>query len=119
MVWQSRNGDSASGSPPVKFSLGGDMGLDIMATGSPASHKVDCDSGVPVDDVETTVTANTSGLTYDASSGQYTYVWKTDKGWAKSCRELAVQFKDGSVHLALFQLRPPDARAIALRCSAQ
>jgi hypothetical protein len=52
--------------------------------------------------VTQTVTADTSGLQYDASSNQYTYVWKTDKTWANSCRRLFVKFNDGSQHTADF-----------------
>jgi hypothetical protein len=31
-------------------------------------------------------TAGNSGVQYDAASDTYTYVWKTDKGWAGTCR---------------------------------
>jgi hypothetical protein len=100
-----RNAVKAGQAVPVRFSLDGDQGLDIMASGSPSSHKIDCDSGTPIDDIETTVTANTGGLTYDPNTNQYNYVWKTDKTWAKSCRELTIRLKDGSVFPAIFQLR--------------
>jgi hypothetical protein len=49
-----------------------------------------------VDAVEETVTAGGSTLSYDASSGQYIYVWKTEKSWAASCRQLVVKFADGT-----------------------
>ena len=80
---------------PVKFSLGGNMGLAIFAAGYPASGSIACTTG-PVDAVEETVTAGGSTLSYDASSGQYIYVWKTDKSWAASCRQLVVKFSDGT-----------------------
>ncbi len=35
-------------------------------------------------------------LDYDAASGQYTYVFKTDKSWANTDRELILKFNDGS-----------------------
>jgi hypothetical protein len=44
-----------------------------------------CDSTDPVDAIEQTVNANSSGLTYDAATDRYTYVWKTQKAWA-GCR---------------------------------
>jgi hypothetical protein len=40
---------------------------------------------------------------YDAASDQYTYVWKTDRAWAGTCRLLTVQLKDGSAHQANFK----------------
>jgi len=44
-----------------------------------------------------------SGLTYDASADQYTYVWKTDRGWAGTCRQLVVKFTTGEVRRATFR----------------
>jgi hypothetical protein len=64
---------------PVKFSLGGDMGLNIFAEGSPNSGRIPEDPDAPLDNIEVTVTAGESGLSYEAATGQYTYVWKTSK----------------------------------------
>jgi hypothetical protein len=89
---------------PVKFSLLGDRGLGVLASGSPSSRPVDCDISAPTDPIETTTTSQ-SGLQYDAASDTYTYVWKTDKAWAGTCRQLTVALTDGSTHTALFQLR--------------
>lgn len=88
---------------PVKFSLGGDQGLAIFAPGFPVSQPVACDNDAPVDPVDETVTAGGSTLTYDAASAQYTYIWKTDRTWAATCRLLTVRLSDGSEHRALFQ----------------
>lgn len=90
---------------PVKFALGGDRGLGVFASGYPASQRISCDSSAPVDLVELTSTASASGLGYDAATGRYTYVWKTDKVWAGSCRELVLRLVDGTEHRARFQLR--------------
>lgn len=87
---------------PVKFSLGGNFGLGILAAGSPTSQVVACAAGVPIDDIETTTTSN-SGLSYDAASGQYTYVWKTDKAWANTCRQFNLKLTDGKTYTALFK----------------
>jgi hypothetical protein len=80
---------------PVKFSLGGNMGLNIFAANYPASGTIACTTG-PVDAVEETVTAGGSALSYDATTGQYIYVWKTDKAWAATCRQLVVKLADGT-----------------------
>jgi hypothetical protein len=87
---------------PVKFSLSGYQGLDIFAT-APTSRVINCDTSADMDSIETTVTAGGSSLTYDAVADQYVYVWKTDKAWAGSCRQLVVTLADGTVHLANFK----------------
>jgi YVTN family beta-propeller protein len=87
---------------PVKFSLSGDQGLNIFAAGYPKSEKVACATAGSLDDIESTVTAGGSSLSYNATSDQYTYVWKTDKGWATSCRKLTMRLTDNTDHVAYF-----------------
>jgi hypothetical protein len=94
---------SAGRGVPVKFSLGGGHGLDLFAAGYPKSQGIPCDSTAPVDGVEETVSAGDSSLSYDAASDQYTYVWKTDKAWAGTCRQLVIQLNDGTYHRANFR----------------
>ena len=89
---------------PVRFSLGGDFGLEIFAAQSPASRSIACDGSASTDPLEQTANAATSGLQYNAVTGVYTYVWKTDKAWT-GCRELVLDFADGSSVHALFKLR--------------
>ena len=88
---------------PVKFSLSGDQGLDVVADGYPVSHGVDCNTSAPLDTVEQTVTAGGSSLSYDALADQYVYVWKSDKAWAGTCRRLDVTLSDGTRHVAHFK----------------
>jgi hypothetical protein len=91
---------------PMKFSLDGDQGLNIFASGYPRSRQITCDTSVPVNDiVDETVTPGESGLTYDASTDQYTYVWKTNKNWAGTCRQFIMRLTDGSDHAANFQFK--------------
>ena len=87
---------------PVKFSLGGDHGLDIFAAGYPRVTTVSCAGNATAGPNEETKTAGGSTLTYDAASDRYQYVWKTEKSWAGSCRRLELTFFDGSVQTALF-----------------
>jgi hypothetical protein len=100
------NGVKAGRAIPIKFSLGGDYGLDIMADGYPASTTIACDNSAPTGTIEETVSAGSSSLSYDPDSDQYTYVWKTNKGWANSCRVLTIMLDDGSVHQASFKFTP-------------
>ena len=45
----------------MKFCLGGDQGLDVFAEGYPKSHKIDCDTEDPIDEIESTLTAGPPG----------------------------------------------------------
>ena len=90
---------------PVKFSLAGDQGLDIFAAGYPKSEYIACNSTMPLDDVETTLQAGASSLSYDPSSDQYTFVWKAEWSWAGTCRQLVLQLVDGTVHHANFRFK--------------
>lgn len=86
---------------PVKFSLTGYHGMDIFAAGYPKSQQVACDFST-VDGIEETVTAGSSNLSYSSGSDQYHYVWKTNKAWSGTCRQLIVQLTDGTIHTANF-----------------
>ena len=99
------NSMKAGAAVPVKFSLGGDFGLDIFAAGSPKSQTVGCDSTAPVDGIEQTMSAGGSGLSYDATYDLYTYVWKTDKAWSGTCRQLVLAFGEGTGARANFKFR--------------
>ena len=88
---------------PVKFSLNGDQGLDIFEEGYPKSILFQCDETDPVVEIDETVTAGGSSLSYDAD--QYTYVWKTDKSWAGTCCQLVVRLNDGTSHEANFKFK--------------
>jgi uncharacterized repeat protein (TIGR01451 family) len=94
----------AGSAVPVKFSLSGNKGLNIFALNSPASVSTDCGTATGVD-VTDTVTAGGSSLSYDATSDQYVYVWKTDSSWTGTCRQLIVTLNDGSVHVANFKFK--------------
>jgi hypothetical protein len=89
---------------PIKFSLGGNRGLGILAAGSPVVSVVACSSTAPVDPIPDTLATTSSGLQYDTASNQYTYVWKTVKG-STGCRRLDVKLVDGTSHVALFKLK--------------
>lgn len=96
------NGVRAGQAIPVKFSLGGNLGLNIFAAGSPYLVQTACSSGAIINQIST-VTAGASSLSYDAASNTYTYVWKTQKAWAGTCGTLHVTLIDGSDHTALFR----------------
>jgi hypothetical protein len=93
------NAAQANSAVPVKFSLGGDYGMDVIADGYPVSQQVDCTTLEPIGDAQETQAAEDLVI----EDGQYKYVWKTKKPWAGTCRTLTIQLVDNTVHTALFQ----------------
>ena len=89
----------------VKFSLSGNQGLNIFATGYPKSQQITCDTAVSIDDIEETDTVGSSGLTYDPLADQYIYHWKTNATWTGTCRQLIVRLNDGTDHVANFKFK--------------
>jgi predicted extracellular nuclease len=90
---------------PVKFSLGGDKGLKIFMSGYPRSEAIACDTSQPQNNVQETVTAGLSSLSYDPTTDQYVYVWKSEKSWANTCRTLTIRLVDGTTHSAKFSFK--------------
>jgi len=85
----------------VQFSLGGNVGLTIFDDGSPTWQLVDCASGAAIGDPN--VAQAGAALKFNAHTGRYTFSWKTDKSWKKSCRLLTLTFRDGTAASALFR----------------
>lgn len=92
----------AGSAVPVKFSLAGFQGMDILS-GTPKVVLVPCTNGAsdPIDEFAST--AGNSSLQYDPVTDQYIYVWKTDRNWAGKCAKLVVTLKDGTSHEAWFR----------------
>jgi hypothetical protein len=97
------NRAKAGAGVPVKFSLGGDFGLDIFAVGYPAVSPIGCIAGATVDPIEQTINVGSSSLEYDASTDRYVYRFKTSKSWAGTCQRLTMEFSDGTVQTADFK----------------
>ncbi len=98
------NSAKAGQSIPVKFGLGGNQGLNIMAAGYPKVTSVNCVSSATVDPIEeyAASTAN-GGLTYDVTADQYNYVWKTQSTYANKCFKFDLTLKDGTSRVAYFK----------------
>ena len=100
------NSANAGSTVPVKFSLGGNEGLAIFAAGSPSSKPTACPTSASVSTVAaSTAKGGTSSLTYDPLTDTYTYLWKTEKSWAGTCRTLVVKLTDLTEHTADFQFK--------------
>lgn len=93
------NGAKAGSAIPVKFSLGGDQGLDVLKGGYPTATQIACPgSSTVVESMPETAALSTSGLTYDPVAGQYVYVWKTSKAWAGQCYRFELGLNDDTSH---------------------
>jgi hypothetical protein len=99
------NTAKAGSAIPIKFSLGGNFGLNIFATLYPKSQPVACESGVPQGDLEQTATPGSSSLSYAPTTDTYAYVWKTSKAWAGTCRQFIVKLNDATEHVVLFSFK--------------
>jgi hypothetical protein len=86
------NRTKAGSSVPLKFSIGQYDGLDILAGGSPSVQP--CGGG--------SATHADGRLSYDADAGEYVYVWKTDRAWSGTCRQITVRLVDGSAESVSF-----------------
>jgi hypothetical protein len=87
------NFQKAGSTIPIKFSFGLDLGLNILAPGSPVSRQVNCFTGAGLGSWEPT--ESDPGLRYDRFTNQYIYTWSTNRTWAGTCRELDVIVRDG------------------------
>ena len=95
------NSVKAGSAVPVKFSLGGYQGMNVIKSGYPQVAAGSCSGPLdPIDGIET-VTAGNSSLSYDATTDQYVYVWKTDKTWT-GAKRLTIVLADGTTRYARF-----------------
>jgi CSLREA domain-containing protein len=90
---------------PVKFSLSGNQGLNIFASGYPRSEPIACPPSASLAVIEQTLRSGGSSLSYDATTDTYNYKWKTESGWAGTCRQLILRLNDGTDHIANFMFR--------------
>lgn len=99
------NSVQAGQTVPVRFSLGGFEGMSIFAPGYPTSTPVACPTSAQAASVATAAASSASQLTYDPETESYNYLWRTERSWAGTCRELTLKFVDGSEYSALFRFR--------------
>jgi hypothetical protein len=87
---------------PVRFSLGGFKGLDVLAPGYPQVADVDCGAGEePVSGRPARSVGWHKGLRFRHRT--YIFMWRTERDWSRGCRQFLIKLKDGSVHRAEFK----------------
>ncbi len=78
----------------VIFSLAGNWGLNVFASGHPQSQQIDCASKAPQGTAVSTSPRRT--LTYDATTDRYKYAWETSAAWDGTCRQFLLKLNDGT-----------------------
>ena len=104
---------AAGGALPVKFSVLGATDGPVVQSGSPTSVEVAC--GISGTEKAVTEIVDASASRLSALGTTYTYIWKTNAGWAGTCRKLVLTLVDGSRHEALFRFAKNTNRPIARR----
>jgi hypothetical protein len=89
----------------MKFSLGGDHGLDVLTPGYPKSQQIACNSPAEVPGDATADSARPQRLKYRPRRDRYVFLWKTKRAWAGTCRQFVLGLDDGSGHRANFHFR--------------
>ena len=98
------NPENAGRTIPIQFSLGGVQGPNVVVPGFPTVNAVDCKSMAPTGPAVPT-DLGIGGLSFDAWTHTYTYVWYTDRRMAGTCQQFTLLLTDGSDHVAYFQFR--------------
>jgi hypothetical protein len=81
---------------PVRFSLTGNHGTDILAAGYPQSQRIDCTTLAPMGSAEATVSPGNVPLLYNHHTDRYIYLWQAQSSWRFTCREFTILFDDGA-----------------------
>ena len=89
---------------PLRFNLGGDLGMSPLASNQPSSQRISCGTGLPVQFAITTPTQSSNNkLTYNPTTQRYQYNWVTEAGWAGTCRQVILTLDDGTQLRARFE----------------
>ena len=78
----------------IKFSLGGNQGLDVFREGFPAVQPIDCKDGQPTGSSSPATAVKL--LTYNAKKDFYEYLWNLSPLGKKGCVALQLGFDDGT-----------------------
>jgi hypothetical protein len=83
---------------PVRFSLGGRPGRDVLADGYPQVAEVECGSGEEPESGEPA--ALLGGVRHRRFGRSSVLLWRTRRSWAGSCRQFLLGLADGTVRRA-------------------
>ncbi|RIK43124.1 MAG: hypothetical protein DCC58_10080, partial [Chloroflexi bacterium] len=89
----------------LKFSLGGNQGLNIFLAGYPKMQQINCSTRAP-QGTAVALPVTGAGLQY-LSNGVYQLSWVTQTSWNGTCRQVVLAFNDGSTYKLNFQFSAP------------
>ena len=95
--------ESNLGTQFIRFSLGGNQGLDIFENDHPMSRRTHAAARRRPTGSEPTRLQGESGFRYDAGADEYTFKWNVDKSWKGTCRVFVLGLSDGSTHNLAFR----------------
>jgi hypothetical protein len=87
----------------LRFSLGGDYGLDVLEAGSPLMQTISCSSGAPLG---SPLPLPAIGELRYLSGGYYQIIWRTRASWEDTCRQVVLALNDGTEQRLNFQFAP-------------
>lgn len=96
----------AGASTLVRFSLGGDFGMDIFPPGFPATREIDRHTREPITELEPLDLTGHGGLHFAAGANVYSFVFDTDPDWTEQYRQLLMSPGDVGVADFDFQRQP-------------
>lgn len=107
--------ESNLGTQFIRFSLGGNQGLDIFKNDHPMSASYPCGSTPPSTGNEPTRLQGENGFKYDADADEYTFKWNIDKSWKGTCRVFVLGLSDGSTHNLAFRFGSAPASSLKIK----
>lgn len=91
-----------SDSVALKFSLGGNRGLGILAAGTPTVSPISCPAG-PLNTAKD-IDTRKNGLFYNTAAGIYSYIWRPSLALKGTCQKFTLKLNDGSEHSLFFKI---------------
>lgn len=96
------NRRTAGATVPVRFELRGGEGRNPLAGGYPQVAEVECGAA---EQPLTGKPARVRWLRAPRGRERYSFLWRTERGWAGSCRQLILRLEDGTATRAEFRFR--------------
>ena len=107
--------ESNLGTQFIRFSLGGNHGLDIFKNDHPSQRPIRAAARRRRLATEPTRLQGESGFRYDAGADEYTFKWNVDKSWKNTCRVFVLGLSDGSTHNVAFCFGSAPASSLKAR----
>jgi arabinogalactan endo-1,4-beta-galactosidase len=95
----------AGNNVPLRFSLNGDQGLAVVASGYPQTQQIVCATGAPLGAAVPALSPGDNVLMYDPATDEYNFLWRTVRAQAGTCQQVILRLSDSTEYRANFSLR--------------